>query len=84
MTSNSMQVPEMSRVALTELVLQIHLLNLGQSSTFLQKVIEPPPVRSVQAAAEQLISAGALTANGTLTPLGMPISLPFQVTLNGL
>lgn len=72
MTGNLWQVPEMSRVALAELVLQIHLLELGNAEEFLQTVIEPPPERSVVAAVNQLQAAGALTHANTLTPLGAP------------
>lgn len=64
------QAPEMVRVPLEELVLQIHLLKLGPAGTFLQQVLEPPPVKSVVGAVAQLQALGALTEQEQLTPLG--------------
>ena len=64
------QAPEMLRVPLEELVLQIHLLRLGRAGAFLATVLEPPPERSVAAAVEQLQAIGALTPAEKLTPLG--------------
>ena len=65
-----MQAPEIVRIPLEELVLQIQLLGLGPAASFLDKVIEPPPARSIAAAVEQLQSVGALTPTEQLTPLG--------------
>ena len=56
------QAPEMVRVPLEELVLQIHLLGLGPAAPFLARVLEPPPARAVEAALESLRSVGALEA----------------------
>ena len=56
------QAPEMVRVPLEELVLQIHLLGLGPAAPFLSRVLEPPPARAVEAALESLRSVGALEA----------------------
>ena len=56
------QAPEMVRVPLEELVLQIHLLGLGPAGPFLSRVLEPPPARAVEAALESLRSVGALEA----------------------
>ena len=64
------QAPEMVRVPLEELVLQIQLLKLGPTAAFLEQVIEPPPPRSIQAAVAQLQAVGALSAEEQLTPLG--------------
>ena len=64
------QAPEMVRVPLEELVLQIHLLRLGPAAGFLSKVLEPPPAKSVDGALKQLQAIGALTADEQLTPLG--------------
>ena len=77
-TSVSVQAPEMVRVPLEELVLQIQLLKLGPTAAFLEQVIEPPPPRSVQAAVAQLQAVGALSAEEQLTPLGA--HPPFQAT----
>lgn len=64
------QAPEMVRVPLEELVLQIHLLGLGPAGQFLERVLEPPPKASVEGALAQLQALGALTAQQQLTPLG--------------
>lgn len=61
----------MVRVPLEELVLQIHLLRLGKAYAFLQRVLEPPPAKSVEGALAQLQSVGALSKEEVLTPLGM-------------
>ena len=65
-----MQAPEMVRVPLEELVLQIHLLGLGPAGEFLEKVLEPPPKASVEGALTHLQALGALTPDQQLTPLG--------------
>ncbi len=65
-----MQAPEMVRVPLEELVLQIHLLGLGPAGQFLEKVLEPPPKASVEGALTHLQALGALTPDQQLTPLG--------------
>lgn len=62
----------MVRVPLEELVLQIHMLRLGPAASFLGKVIEPPPPKSVAAAVSQLQDVGALSPDEALTPLGDP------------
>lgn len=64
------QAPEMVRVPLEELVLQIHLLGLGPAGQFLERVLEPPPKASVEGALAQLQALGALTPQQQLTPLG--------------
>lgn len=65
-----MQVPEMVRVPLEELALQIHLLNLGPAGDFLATVLQPPPEAAVEAALRNLRTVGALTEQEELTPLG--------------
>ena len=54
------QVPEMSRVPLEELILQIHLMHLGPARRFLESVIEPPPVKAITASVAALVEVGAL------------------------
>lgn len=67
----------MVRVPLEELVLQIHLLRLGPAAQFLERVLEPPPAKSVAAAVSQLQAVGALSPEENLTPLGAhPSSCP--------
>lgn len=46
--------PEITRVPLEELVLQIHLMRLGRAADFLANVLEPPPPRAVAAAIQTL------------------------------
>ena len=69
------KVPEMARVPLEELVMQIHLLGQGPAADFLGKVLQPPPLRSIQAAVAHLQSLNALTPEERLTPLGAYLSL---------
>lgn len=71
----AVQAPEMVRVPLEELVLQIHLLKLGPANDFLQQVLEPPPAKSIEGALAQLQSVGALTKDEQLTPLGTHVLL---------
>ncbi|CAL8464644.1 g4179 [Coccomyxa elongata] len=79
------QAPEMARVPLEELVLQIHLLGLGPAADFLSKVLEPPPPRSVTGAVEQLQTIGALTPSEQLTPLGRNLAqLPVDAKVGKL
>ncbi|GIM09480.1 hypothetical protein Vretimale_13310, partial [Volvox reticuliferus] len=52
--------PEITRVPLEELVLQILLMGLGPVSDFLSQVLEPPQPRAVAAALEVLRQVGAL------------------------
>ena len=70
LTCGCTQAPEMVRVPLEELVLQIHLLGLGPAAQFLEKVLEPPPKASVEGALTHLQALGALTRDQQLTPLG--------------
>ena len=60
----------MVRVPLEELVLQIHLLDLGRAAAFLETVLQPPPEAAVAGALATLRDVGALTADEQLTPLG--------------
>lgn len=53
------QVPEIMRVPLEELVLQIHLLKLGSASEFLPELLQPPPQKAVDAAVSSLQTIGA-------------------------
>ncbi len=73
-----LQAPEVLRVPLEELVLQIHLLGLGPAAAFVAKLIEPPPPRSVEGALAQLRAIKALDADERLTPLGASLSVLMQ------
>lgn len=67
------QAPEMVRVPLEELVLQIHLLRLAaRAGDFLGRVLQPPPARAVEGALRVLREVGALGEAEQLTPLGEP------------
>jgi ATP-dependent RNA helicase DHX29 len=54
------QVPEIMRVPLEELVLQIHLLELGRAAEFLPELLQPPPQKAVDAAVSSLQTIGML------------------------
>lgn len=60
-TMRQYAVPEVARVPLEELVLQIHLLGLGPAASFLQQLIQPPPSKAVEAALIGLQEVGAIT-----------------------
>jgi ATP-dependent RNA helicase DHX29 len=66
------QLPEMQRVPLEELVLQIHLLKVEKTAgLFLSRVLQPPPEKAVAGAVGTLQQIGALTVQEErLTPLG--------------
>ncbi|KAG1663311.1 hypothetical protein FOA52_006270 [Chlamydomonas sp. UWO 241] len=79
------QVPEILRVPLEELVLQIHLMGLSPAGAFLARVLEPPTVKAVTAAISILEEVGALTDNEVLTPLGRHLAqLPVEPRLGKL
>jgi HrpA-like RNA helicase len=79
------QVPEIMRVPLEELVLQIHFLALGQAGDFLQEVLQPPPEKAVAAAVATLQVLGALDELERLTPLGHHLAqLPMEPRLGKL
>lgn len=77
------QTPEIMRVPLEEMILQIHALRLGDTADdFLSKVIQPPSRKAVQGATENLIQAGALTKTEELTSLGSQLAaLPVDVNI---
>ncbi len=65
------QTPEMARVPLEELVLQVHLLRVASSAAlFASRVLQPPPAKAVDGALRVLREVGALDAAEVLTPLG--------------
>jgi HrpA-like RNA helicase len=71
----SSQDPEMHRVPLENMCLQIRLLGLGKPGKFLGSVIEPPPRKSIKAAVHHLRALGAFVAEGSeLTPLGQHLA----------
>jgi HrpA-like RNA helicase len=79
------QVPEIMRVPLEELVLQIHLLHLGTAGGFLPELLQPPPQKAIDAAVHSLQVIGALDKHETLTPLGVYLAqLPVDPRLGKL
>lgn len=73
-----LQAPEMVRIPLEELVLQIHSLGLGPAAQFFERVLEPPPAKSILSAIAQLSAVGALSENERLTPLGAAAAVSCQ------
>ncbi|KAF1887143.1 hypothetical protein Lal_00040740 [Lupinus albus] len=76
------QVPEMLRMPLVELCLQIKLLSLGYIKPFLSEAIDPPKVEAMSSAISLLYEVGALEGDETLTPLGHHLAkLPVDVLI---
>lgn len=88
------QVPEVARVPLEELVLQIHHLGVspslkGGAVAFTSRLLQPPPVKIVEGAVRVLKEVGALEVDmqgfERLTPLGNLLArLPVDVRLGKL
>ncbi|KAM9039840.1 putative ATP-dependent RNA helicase DHX34 isoform 1-T4 [Sarcophilus harrisii] len=73
-------VPEIQRVALDALVLQMKSMGLGDPRRF--PFIEPPPAASLETAITYLRDQGALDASEHLTPIGTLLSqLPVDVVI---
>ncbi|XP_041014528.1 DExH-box ATP-dependent RNA helicase DExH7, chloroplastic isoform X1 [Juglans microcarpa x Juglans regia] len=76
------QVPEMLRMPLVELCLQIKLLSLGYIKPFLSKALEPPREDAITSALSLLYEVGALEGDEELTPLGHHLAkLPVDVLI---
>ncbi|RDY13770.1 DExH-box ATP-dependent RNA helicase DExH7, chloroplastic, partial [Mucuna pruriens] len=76
------QVPEMLRMPLVELCLQIKLLSLGYIKPFLSEALEPPKVEAMDSAITLLYEVGALEGDEELTPLGHHLAkLPVDVLI---
>ncbi|KAL6297594.1 hypothetical protein ACE6H2_005736 [Prunus campanulata] len=76
------QVPEMLRMPLVELCLQIKLLSLGYIKPLLSKALEPPREEAMTTAIKLLYEVGALEADEELTPLGHHLAkLPVDVLI---
>ena len=81
--------PEMQRVPLEELVLQVRLLCVApQAAQFLAMTLQPPPLKAIDGALRVLCDVGALHIDKnyeTLTPLGHHLAqLPVDVRLGKL
>ncbi|XP_004381668.1 probable ATP-dependent RNA helicase DHX34 [Trichechus manatus latirostris] len=73
-------VPEIRRVALDALVLQMKSMSLGDPRTF--PFIEPPPPASLETAILYLRDQGALDSTEALTPIGSLLAqLPVDVVI---
>ncbi|XP_062891537.1 probable ATP-dependent RNA helicase DHX34 [Mobula hypostoma] len=73
-------IPEMQRVALDALVLQMKSMELGDPRTF--PFIEPPPLASVETAISYLQEQGALDSAESLTTVGRLLAhLPVDVVI---
>lgn len=76
------QVPEMLRMPLIELCLQIKSLSLGDIKSFLSKAIEPPREEAINSAIATLYEVGAIEGDEELTPLGYHLAkLPVDVLI---
>lgn len=76
------QLPEMLRMPLVELCLQIKLLSLGRIMPFLQKALEPPTEEAITSAVSLLYEVGAVDGDEELTPLGYHLAkLPVDVLI---
>ncbi|KAL9256960.1 DExH-box ATP-dependent RNA helicase DExH7, chloroplastic-like protein [Drosera capensis] len=76
------QVPEMLRMPLVELCLQIKLLSLGSVKSFLLKALEPPREEAIDSAISLLHEVSAVDENEELTPLGHHLArLPVDLLL---
>ncbi|XP_054884372.1 probable ATP-dependent RNA helicase DHX34 [Poeciliopsis prolifica] len=73
-------VPEIHRVALDSLVLQMKSMDLGDPLSFV--FIDPPPTASIQTAVTYLKEQGALDSHGELTSIGKLLAqLPVDVVI---
>ncbi|ETW01339.1 hypothetical protein H310_06897 [Aphanomyces invadans] len=78
--------PEIHRVSLEPLCLQIQALELGPVETFLANAIEPPSSEAIESAIEGLIEMGAMSKDADeqvqLTPLGAHLArLPMDARM---
>uniref|UniRef100_A0A3Q4AE59 Uncharacterized protein n=1 Tax=Mola mola TaxID=94237 RepID=A0A3Q4AE59_MOLML len=73
-------VPEIHRVALDSLILQMKSMGLGDPLSFV--FIDPPPAASIQTAVMYLKEQGALDSHGELTSIGSLLAqLPVDVVI---
>ncbi|KAK7348858.1 hypothetical protein VNO80_23591 [Phaseolus coccineus] len=76
------QLPEILRMPLQSLCLQIKSLKLGSISEFLSRALQSPEILAVQNAIEYLKTIGALDKNENLTILGRQLTvLPMEPKL---
>ncbi|XP_057466071.1 DExH-box ATP-dependent RNA helicase DExH7, chloroplastic-like isoform X1 [Actinidia eriantha] len=76
------QIPEMLRMPLVELCLQIKLLSLGNIKAILLKALEPPREEAINSAISLLYEVCAIEGDEELTPLGYHLAkLPVDVLI---
>ncbi|KAL2513889.1 RNA helicase family protein [Forsythia ovata] len=76
------QIPEMMRMPLVELCLQVKLLSLGGIKQFLSEALEPPREEAIASAISSLYEVGAIEGDEELTPLGYHLAkLPVDVLI---
>ncbi|KZV48665.1 hypothetical protein F511_10351 [Dorcoceras hygrometricum] len=76
------QIPEMKRMPLIELCLQVKILSLGGIKQFLLEALEPPGEEAIASAISSLYEVGAIEGNEELTPLGHHLAkLPVDVLI---
>ncbi|KAL6964434.1 RNA helicase [Sarracenia purpurea var. burkii] len=76
------QLPEMLRMPLVEMCLQIKLLSLGNIKPFLLKALETPKEEAINSAISLLYEVCAIGRNEELTPLGYHLAkLPVDVLI---
>jgi HrpA-like RNA helicase len=79
------QLPEMSRVPLSELCLQIRVLNLGKCKDFLLRAMEAPPEAVIDDSLSTLRILDAMDMHENLTALGYHLAqLPVDVRIGKL
>lgn len=66
--------PQMLRVSLEELALQIRLLGLGKVGDFLGKAVDPPSAQAIENAVSALVELSAIDEEEDLTPLGFHLA----------
>lgn len=80
--------PEIIRIPLESLCLQIKAMGKEDVKTFLGKALDPPDVRAIDSACETLRLLGAIEEEGgtaaKLTPLGAHLVSPSLVAIIGL
>lgn len=77
-------VPEMLRISLEDVVLQVLLLQLGRPEVFLGECLQPPSIGQIRAAVASLIEVKAVLPEPSLplTALGFHLArLPLDIKL---
>jgi len=74
MTLADYPLPEMLRTRLDEVILQIKILQLGRTTPFLERVMDPPDPRAVELSIKLLENLNAVDADENLTPLGFHLA----------